>query len=280
MSRIVMSKQPGKEENFSEKNGQISFVRTTATPISVNKIHDIDEYADLPAVKENPSDSAEKISGQSVKILFGNTESRREYYAPTHLLHTLPPGYPITGAIDLLLKFLEGLQECRKTELANLESVQQLREKPQGDLNRQWEVYMAACAERDKALFKFTHKKTLTALQTGITEQIKQLHGSLNRLSVSNFPPPETVPVDQAFKDYTERLDRCQKSHEETLHTVQTDIRLCQLRLKELVDQYFDEAEKIDSKTWELCLANQQIYELHWQIINFIKDLEPDVADQ
>lgn len=182
---------------------------------------------------ENNQEITRKNSG--LERIFGKTGKNTPILSPKHLLHTLPPDYPLYCAIDHLLKFLDELNNCLQTEQQNVAVLEwQIKQLLPGlsELEKKQQEIKQA---QNKALLKFRFDKQLEQL----SQQIAEIYRTLVRL------------VNQ------------KKSSAAQIDNIKHDISAYQLRTAEVIEQYMDEVDLIPAEQMDPFLAIPAISALH-----------------
>lgn len=212
-------------------------------PETSHDLHDKISQVELKSAKrfdvaKENDHQAERPSG--IDRVFGKSGKIHRVLSPKHLLHTLPPDYPLSMAIDFLLKFLESLEDCLQSEKAKAEQLEIEMVEIFPGLSRMEKQLKQLKSEQIKAFLKFRYDKAINELAEKISASNRQL----------------------------ENLIRAKRGATEQIETIEHDIQLFNLRTAELIRQYLIELEVIPSDQLAQYLANPVINELHQRILN------------
>jgi hypothetical protein len=204
---------------------------------------------------------------RGLERMFGRPGQSQRYLAPQHLLHTLPPDYPLSTAIGFLLSFSRELEihlleaEDRKTALeevinTHLPALQKLKDS-----------YLRLRSEHDRSLFKFRYRQKLSALAQEIFE-------ALNKAREKDSLPPQDECPALAVDNFGHNTTLSLQNSLEQIANIGSDLQLYQLRTAELIDQYFEELASVPETELLASLENPGQAQLHARIVRAKEDLD------
>lgn len=197
---------------------------------------------------------------QGLERLFGQPGQPQRYLAPQHLLHTLPPDYPLSMAISFLLSFIRELEVHLlegKEKKATLEKIINEHFQPLTELKNQ---YLALRSQHDKSLLKFRYRTKLT----GLTQHI---FATLNHIREKDSLPPQDGCPALAIENFLRNIKLSLRNSREQIDTISTDLEHYQLRSIELIEQYFQELEQIPQAQLQSYLKSSGQAALHARIL-------------
>lgn len=204
---------------------------------------------------------------QGVERLFGRPGAVQRYLAPLHLLHTLPPGYPLSLAIGSLLSFRHELENHLQEELGKKDQLETVIRDYQPLLFQLKANFQQLQLKQKRAIFKSRLQKELDAL----TEEIFR---TINRARIKDSLPPQgSCParaVDNFLFGTNLSLGNCRTQIEEITYNLQ----LFKNRTAELIEQYFDELTRIPEPELSAQLALPGQAQLHARIVREKEDLD------
>jgi len=272
--------KPSPQQNPDSEPKPVSQIRETGTAAGDSRRAAIVSAAvsdqieqDLPVLsKKSPPRREQSAPISSVERVFGKSGKRYDLLSPAHLLHTLPPGYPINSAINLILNLLESLRPCIELEQKRLAAMKNLQNDKIPALKTAQSELELALANEKKSLFKFRHRQ-------GIFQVREKIAALLADLATTCFQPQPGTNPDTAIPGYLERLQTAIDSTQNDIEEKERDFNHYFLRADELIGQYFRELANIPPTTLEQYLASEPVQSTHLRIVHFKEDAEIAGAD-